>query len=232
MKRLILVLSIAMFVMSMRGEGIKSHYSLKLSDFDELKVVDGINVDYICDASRAGEVEFEATKEVASAVIFEPSKSKLSIKLACRETPYEGLPTIKVYSRYLTNISNEGDSLVRVISVAPAAKFSCRVMGNGSMSVRNVEATNVQASILSGHGIISIYGSCTEATLKITGSGTIQADELKADKVSCTSTGTGTISCFPGQVLSIGGLGGTVQYRGKPEIKKRFISGVKLKPLD
>lgn len=232
MKRLILLLSVIIAAVNLHGETVKNHYSLKLNDFDELKVVDGINVDYICDASRAGDVEFEASKDVASSVLFEPSKNKLSIKLASRETPYTDLPTIKVYSRSLVNISNEGDSLVRVMSVVPTSKFSCRVMGNGRLSVRNVDATTIQVSILSGCGIISIYGRCSKAILKITGAGQIQADDLQADEVSCSSTGTGSITCFPQQLLSVGGLGGSVQYRGKPELKKRFISSVKIKPLD
>lgn len=105
-------------------------------------------------------------------------------------------------------------------------------MGNGRLSIRNIEATTVNASILSGHGIISIFGTANQANLKITGAGTIQADELKATKVSCTSAGTGTIACYPVEFLSVGGLGGTVQYRGQPEVKKRFLTSVKIEPLD
>jgi len=217
------------FVQAVENE---SRYQLKFAEFDELKVVDGINVDYICDASRAGEVEFYATKEHASVVMFSHSKSRLTIELASTETPYRDLPTIRVYSKYLTNISNEGDSLVRVLSVAPTPRFSCRVIGNGRLSIRNIEATTVNASILSGHGILSIYGTAGQANLKITGTGTIQADELKAEKISCTSAGTGTITCYPAELLSVGGLGGTVQYRGRPEVKKRFLTSVKIVPID
>lgn len=209
-----------------------SRYTLKLEDFHELKVVDGINVDYQCDPSRAGIAEFDAPSSVASAVIFEPGKGKLSIKLASRDTPYSGLPTIKVYSSFLSNVSNEGDSLVRVIAVAPGAKFSCRVMGNGTLSVRNVEATTVNASILSGHGVISIYGKAEIANLKITGAGQIQADDLQAADVSCTSTGTGTINCYATSKLSVGGLSGKVFYRGTPAVSKRFLTGVKINPID
>lgn len=219
-------------VMIQATAGDMNHYNLKLDDFHELKVVDGINVDYHCDPSRAGVVEFDASASVASAVIFEPGNGKLSIKLAASETPYVGLPTVHVYSSFLSGVSNEGDSLVRVISVAPGAKFSCRVMGNGTLSVRDVKASSVNATILSGHGLISIFGKCDNATLKITGAGQIQADDLQAVDVSCTSTGTGTINCFATRRLTVGGLSGKVLYRGTPEVKKRFLSAVKVKSID
>lgn len=209
-----------------------SHYNLKLDDFHELKVVDGINVDYHCDPARAGLVEFDALPAVASAVIFEPGNGKLSIKLAASDTPYAGLPTVHVYSSFLSNVSNEGDSTVRVLSVAPGAKFSCRVMGNGLLSVRNVEASSVNATILSGRGMISIFGKCETATLKITGAGQIQADELQATDVNCTATGTGTIHCYATRLLNVGGLSGKVFYRGAPTVKKRFFSAVKVNSID
>lgn len=232
MKRLILPLLAAMTAIISSAAQPSSRYELKVGDFDELKVVDGINVDYMCDPSRAGLVEFEATKDVASAVVFEPSKGRLSVKLASRDTIYTGLPKVIVYSSHLTNVSNEGDSLVRVLSLPQGARFSCRVIGNGRLSVRDLVVGTVKASILSGRGIISIYGRADEASLKVAGAGTIQADDLEAKEVSCTSAGTGSISCYATSRLSVGGLGGTVRYRGNPELKKRFMSAVKVNPIE
>lgn len=210
-----------------------SHYQLKLNDFHELKVVDGVNVDYVCDASRAGLIEFDANVSVASAVIFEPSKQKLEIKLASRDSVYTSLPTVKVYSSFLSKLNNEGDSLVRVLSMAPEAKFQCRVMGNGSISLRNVKVNELKASIIAGHGTIAVFGTATTATFKVTGAGHIQADDLQATDVSATVTGTGAINCYATGQLSVGGVGsGKIFYRGRPEIKKSFLSKVKLIPLD
>lgn len=210
-----------------------THYELKFDEFHELKVVDGINVDYYCDSSKAGKVEFEAAPDVASAVMFEPSKGKLSIKLALRDGSYRNLPTIRVYSSYLTKVSNEGDSLVRVMSTAAGPKFYCRVMGNGRMSVRDIQMTNVEASILSGHGTISIFGNAQNVRLKVTGAGQIQADELQASDVDCTVTGTGIINCYATENLKYGGVGsGKVFYRGTPEIKKGLLTTVKVAPIE
>lgn len=210
----------------------RTHYELKFDEFHELKVVDGINVDYYCDPAKAGKVEFEAAPDVASAVMFEPSKGKLSIKLALRDGSYRNLPTVRVYSSYLTKVSNEGDSLVRVMSTAAGPNFYCRVMGNGRLSVRDIQVTNAEVSILSGHGTISIFGSAHNARLKVTGAGQIQADELKANDVDCTVTGTGIINCYATEKLKYGGMGsGKVFYRGTPEIKKGLLTTAKIAPI-
>lgn len=206
-------------------------YKLKFHDFNELTVVDDINVDYICDPSKAGMVEFEAPKNLVSSIIFEPSKTKLSIKLAASDSVYRQLPTIKVYSSYLTSVKNDGDSLVRVLSIADGPKFSCRVIGNGKIIVHDVKTNELSASIFAGNGKITIFGECKLANLKVTGSGTIQAEELKSLEANCTAS-HGSIYCNAVEKLSVGGVSGNVFYRGTPELKKRFLSHIKLTQLE
>lgn len=232
MKRIIYFLTIILGSLWAKAADPVANYRISVADFDDLKVVDGICVDYYCDPAKAGLVEFEATKEVASAVIFDQSKGKLKVSLASRETPYVGLPRISVYSSHLSSVSNEGDSLVRVMSHPKGARFSCRVIGNGHLSVRDLDANSVKASIVSGRGVISMTGRCLDATFKIAGAGSIQADDLEAEKVNCSMAGTGTINCFATNELSIGGLGGKVNYRGTPEVKKRLLTTVKIIALD
>ena len=206
-------------------------YKLKFHDFNELTVVDDINVDYICDPSKAGMVEFDAPKNLVSSIIFEPSKTKLSIKLAASDSVYRELPTIKVYSSYLTSVKNDGDSLVRVLSIADGPKFSCRVIGNGKIIVHDVKTNELNASIFAGNGKITVYGECKVANLKVTGSGTIQAEELKSLEANCTAS-HGSIYCNAVEKLSVGGVSGNVYYRGTPELKKRFLAHIKLTQLE
>ncbi len=228
----LLLLSAIILPSAVYGQA-STRYELSFSDFNELKVVDGINVDYECNPSKAGKVEFNTTSGLADAVIFEPSNDKLTIKLAIKDGNYTNLPTIKVYSSYLTKVTNEGDSLIRVLSVAPGPKFACRVMGNGRISVRNVQTNDADISIISGHGTIAIYGQANTAKFKITGAGHIQADELKAKEVSGNVTGTGTVNCYATHLLKAKGIGsGKIIYRGTPQIDKSFLSNVKLFSVD
>lgn len=153
--------------------------------------------------------------------------------LASRDSSYSALPTVKVYSSFLSSVKNEGDSTLRVFSPAPCPKFNIRLIGNGAIEVFDCKCTELNASIISGHGSISIDGNATTAKLSLTGgAGDIKASGFKASEVSAVVNGTGSISCHPLAKLSVGGIGsGKISYLGTPEIKKKFISTVKLIPL-
>lgn len=210
-----------------------TRYEVDVNDFIELYVTDGINVDYSCNADSIGKAYFETGSDLASQILFVPGNNRLEIQLATKENgSYENLPVIKVFSTYLTKVENSGDSTVRILSVAPGPKFKARVIGNGHIAVRDVQAMQVDASIDTGNGSISVFGKCQRATLKTTGKGNIQADGLIADIVKCSLWGTGSIGCTAKESLSILGAGsGTVYYRGNPSIKNRSI-GVKTSKLE
>ena len=232
MRKKILLFLPLLFSLSSKAEDT-TRYELNVNDFIELKVTDGINVDYYCNPDSAGKVVYETVPDLASQIILVQGADKLEIQLATKENgSYSGLPTVTVYSTFLTKIENAGDSLVRAMSVAPGAKFKARVIGNGRLSVRNIEASQVDASIDTGNGSITIYGKAQSASLKSTGRGNIQADGLIAKNVKCSLWGTGSIGCDAEETLSIMGAGsGTVYYKGSPIIKNRSI-GVKTSKLE
>ncbi len=230
-----ILLSAAVTAMTLCNAGAAVHtYHLQFDEFHELKVVDGINVDYICDKEKAGLIEFEADSTIASTVMFNPGKGKLSISLATRDTVYTNLPTVRVYSSFLSSVKNEGDSTVRVIAPAPCPEFQATLIGNGRLIVRDLEATEVKAKVTAGHGTIILSGSVTVAKLStLGGASDIQADALQSKECSATVTGTGAITCWATDKLSYGGAGsGKISYRGHPELSKKFITKVKLIALD
>lgn len=209
------------------------HYELDVKDFIELKVVDGINVDYKCNPDSAGKAVFNAPASMTSKIMFEPKNGKLTIQLdnSDAQTAPTDLPTVTVYSRYLTSVENDGDSLVRVLSMSPGPKFKARLIGNGRMSIRDIDVNEAQISLATGNGSIVVSGRCELAKLYLTGTGTISADELKATKVNCRLSGTGNIGCLATETLSVKGIGsGTVFYHGSPEITNRSL-GLKLEAI-
>ncbi|MCH5319088.1 MAG: DUF2807 domain-containing protein [Paramuribaculum sp.] len=210
-----------------------TRYELNMNDFIELKVTDGINVDYKCNPDSAGKVVFETVPNLASQIIFVPGGDKLEIQLATIESgSYKDLPVITVYSTFLTKVQNSGDSTLRVLNIAPGPKFKAKLIGNGTLSIRDIETIQLDASINTGNGTIVISGKTQSASLKTTGAGTIQADGLKAQTLKCSLWGTGSIGCDVSESLSIFGAGsGTVYYRGNPIIKNRTI-GVKTSHIE
>ncbi|MCM1292891.1 MAG: DUF2807 domain-containing protein [Bacteroides sp.] len=221
-----------MWLTAIAVQAADGHYHMQLKDFDELRVIDGVNVVYQCNADKAGLVEFDSPAEMASAVMFESNNGRLTISLAQTDKPLTALPTIHVYSSHLSKVSNDGDSLVTLSSLPVSPSLNIRVIGNGSIEARGLNVGQLKASIVSGHGNIIVTGRADNASYSITGTGIIEAMRLTAQEASCRSTGTGTITVYAIKTLSLGGLGGTIRYYGDPQIKKKFLTSLKIEHID
>lgn len=210
-----------------------SQYELDVKDFSELKVIEGINVNYICNADSAGRAVFITNDSVASALTFNNTKNRLEIRLLGKDVSNLVIPTITVYSKFLTKVENNGDSTVRIMSVNPCPEFKARLIGNGRLIVNNLDVTHIDGSIDTGNGQLVLHGKVKSAKLSNTGVGTIQADDLVSSETKCILLGSGTIGCQANKSLHISGVSsGKIYYRGKPnEIKNRAV-GVTLIPLN
>lgn len=197
-------------------------YEIKVNDFKHLEVDNSIKVDYYACPDSAGYIVFEATPDLAPRLyINDNGKGKVEIQCCAECSEGMEFPVVKAYSTRLNKIVNSGDSLVTVNNNPPVEKFVALLIGNGALSVRDVQATEVKGKIASGKGQLSIDGACTKGKLSIIGTGTINADRLRAVEVNTSLTGTGTIGCCPSEVLSIQGVGrGKVLYRQEPHVIK------------
>lgn len=237
--RLILIITTAMAMLAgLTADGATAtvkKYELKVNDFTYLDVEDGYNVDYRCSEDSAGMAVFETTPQIADAIIFENKKGKLTI-----QKPFhgdgelsEGLPTIHVYSRFLKQVENCGDSTVRVLSLRPTMEVKAFVIGNGRLVVRDVECAKFDGAIKTGNGSLVVSGNCDSAVLSNTGTGAIQADNLKAKEVSARFFGTGTTGVWATELLKIKGvMAGKLYFRDKPAKIKNYSMGVKVYTLE
>mgnify|MGYP004449630327 CR=1 FL=1 len=212
-------------------------HSVKVGDFTQLRVVDNINVVYHqCNADSTGTAVFEAAREMVPVVMFNNnSKGKLSIQVDPDRQTEQNLPVVHVYSQYLMEAENAGDSTLTIISIAPTPEFKLRLTDNGFVDAKNINCTTANVSIYTGNGTLMVEGSCTKANIKNVGVGQIQADRLIAKNVSCNVAGTGHVGCYvDGGKLDVKGMGtGKVYYRGKPsEVKVFKLGGVEAIPLD
>lgn len=216
-------------------------YRLNVAPFFHLKVSGQLNVDCVHDPDSTGIVSITA-KDPAQIHWVEATTGgdKLTLRLVLPdemrdgvvETPSE-LPRVRVYSNYLTRVDNEGDSTVRVLTAADVPEFSARLIGNGRLSVRGINAEKVKATLFSGRGIIVLAGNAREATYSLTGVGTIEADRLTCRDARVRLTGTGAVGVHATDRLTISGTGsGTVYSRGAPEVKKKLAVGIKFQPID
>ncbi len=212
------------------------HHVINVGDFTEVKVVSNINVDYVASTDSAGMICFTADDDAVVNLI-EASLKKGRLRIAVKNDENKSvtgvdLPTLRIYSSFLQKVENEGDSTVRVLTSTPVPNFSARLIGNGALVVREVKATSVDCSLLTGHGRMAVYGSCTDARFNLAGTGIIQADGLQAVNANCFATGTGEIG-VNAQKIKISGAGsGTIYYTGNPAITKSLAIGIKVLPME
>lgn len=233
MKQLLIALTlIAATAATLNAQSRK--YDIKVNDFTQLKVNGSINVDYRQSADSAGTAVFTSSSDMVSLFTFEPKKDVLNIifkPLEGYSTPV-GLPTITVYSRFLRSVDYNGDSLMRVLSIAPAPEFKVKSSGSGHITVRNLQTNSVSATV-NGRGSINLRGATTEASFSLLGSGSIQALDLPATTVKCSVISSGYIECAPSQQLIVKGAGnGKVYYTGTPLINDKWMLGGKIINLD
>lgn len=210
-------------------------YKVNVQEFHELLVSHGINVDYRCSTDSAGMAVFRATPEMTSKILFSNPNGKLKIELSPEDKDtLNGIPTVMVYSSYLTKVENRGDSLVRVLSNMPGPSMKARLEGNGKVVVDDVHVTTFDASLGHSHGEVIVNGICKEAKINLTGKGRINAENLKSTNVKCSVFGAGVVKCWVnGGTLTVQGVSSaTVFYKGTPiNIKKRSM-GTKIVSID
>lgn len=222
----ILLLTVTSFLSTSARE-----YHRTIGDFTSISVVDSIPVVYRCVPDSAGSVAFDADPEVADAIFLQVRKGELKISISTEYVFSRKLPTLYVYSDFLQKIYNSSNATVRIFDPAPVPQFSAKLIGNGNIEVEGIKATTVKAKVETGNGQITLQGECNQARLNLTGTGTIQADLLKAKNVDCNTVGTGTIGCWPEISLKTRCLGSTkFYYKGDPAINKR--GGGKLIRID
>lgn len=198
-------------------------YKVETGQFDKIKVNGNISVVYKNLTDSTGMACYDAP--VGSSRMFDIEVNKnglLKVSPGDDNWSAENLPTLYVYSDFLTSVESYSDQEVQVAGLAPCASFKISLIGNGTIYAEGIRSTSVSASISTGNGSIYLSGKCDKANFRMVGTGLISADRLQALDVKCNILGTGSIGCWPVDNLNVSGLGSTkIYYKGTPHISKK-----------
>lgn len=220
MKKFLLIIALLTGVGMISARDVEQ-YKVEVGQFDKLKVLDKVNVVYRSLPDSTGWVQYSGSKEFADAFIITPKNGTLKIQVSTEDVGNSELPTLYVYSDFLTSIENSSSFTLMVENPAPCAEFSAKEIGNGKIIVEGLKANIVKAALNTGNGSLTLSGSCREAEFHMFGTGVISADRLKAQTVQCKNLGSGSIGCWAEEKLNVMGLGSTkIYYKGDPVIKK------------
>ena len=220
--RIIFALLITLIGLSASAQpGRLKDYVLNVGQFDKIKIDDNVNVVYRQSADSTGMVSFRAEEDFADAFIFTVNKGTLRVQVSTEDVGKEGLPTLHLFSDFLTSVTSSSAMTVLVKDMAPCPKFSVNLIGNGTITVEDIKATKLSARLTTGNGTVNLSGKAHEGTYSMVGTGTIQADRVESGQVTCQIMGSGTIGCWPLERLCVKGIGSTkIYYKGDPVIKK------------
>lgn len=231
LKQLLIIAAAAVACQSAAAQ--KAPYKLEVGDFSELKVTDGVNVEYYCSTDSAGMAYFECEPNIAQMLMFTNKKNTLNIQIASDGAVINDLPTIRVYSMTLHKAENAGDSTVYVRRTLPVRDFTATIIGNGNLIATDIRAHKVTGAIKTGNGHLVLTGTTREANLRNVGTGALEASGLKAEDTKCHVLGTGTIDCNASIALSVAGAGsGKVYYGGIPKKLSNRSLGIKAISMD
>lgn len=204
-------------------------FKIPVGEFSELVLNDKLDVVYSTNPDSVGLVAFETKPAYASYIMTECNKGKLKIQISPDAQEVEDLPTVYVYSTFLSKVENWRNGSVTVKEIKPASKITLSTQGNGRITAAGLDATSVSLKVQSGKGFIKVSGKCRSLEIVNVGTGTVDAYDVAAEEVECRLTGTGSAYCSPLSKLKIRGIGtGKVYYRGNPEkIEKSGLTTVK-----
>lgn len=208
-------------------------YEIRTGNFTAIKLYDNVNVRYRCVPDSAGMAVFDAPGKLADKYLFTVTpKGELKIQLEPEYAERKDMPTVTVYSNFLTYAENSSENTLEIISPAPAAEFKCKLVGNGCIKVSGLDCMQVYGTISTGNGRIELSGKCTDFKARMVGTGFIQADGLTAENVTCRIMGTGSICCAPTKELKVRGIGTTrIYYSATPDLMINKKGGGRLFPI-
>ena len=192
-------------------------YSLKIGDFNEIKIFNNVNVVYSNNPDSLGYAVFYGTSEFADAFVFSNKNGCLKIEVSTEEFDNPNLPTLHIYSKFLQKAENSSDLTLHIKELAPSPELKVKLIGNGTIIINNIDVTKINAHVSTGNGTIILDGRCTDATYKMVGTGIINAFGLQSERVNCAIFGTGQIRCWGTESIKSKGVGSTkIYYKGSP----------------
>lgn len=107
-----------------------------------------------------------------------------------------------------------------------------KLSGSGSAGLDDVKYRTVGLNI-SGSAATKMSGTAEKITIRVSGSGDVDARELKSETSEVRVSGSGTIQVWATKTLKARVSGsGDIQYRGNPQVEKRVSGSGRVKAID
>jgi len=125
-----------------------------------------------------------------------------------------------------------GSGNMELMNAINSTRLNLELKGSGNMSLQQIVADSITASISGSGGISSLSGNVQKETISISGSGSLDFFDLKANNSKVKISGSGNAKIYVTDSLSVKISGsGSVYYQGNPIMDVSISGSGKLKHL-
>ena len=182
-----------------------------IADFNEVSILNGINVVYTQNEAQAGKVRIYAP-EGDDVVSITSKNGLLSIRYGRGYRRDFGVIMVYVYSKELNKVNCSVGANFTAEGIVSGTSLKLKVLNRSQIRCKNIIYDEVSAYRGIGNGDILLSGKVKNATYTIIGNGEINADNLIADEVLCRILGKGDVGCHVDKNISVRSLGKGAAY--------------------
>ncbi len=215
-------------VEGLTGEGAVKKVVSKTNGYHYL--VFAITGDLFIRTANEYMVNIEAQENIAANIVQEVKGDTLVIRFDKPVRRADKIKTLVQLPAFLgLDLNGSGNAFIE--DAHENSALVLRVNGSGNIETAKTLKAQLIEAVVSGSGNIRLKGSATRVDCTITGSGNIDAPNLKAKDVSANITGTGNMTVQATETLTVDLTGsGNVYYKGKPNIQKQVTGTGDVRP--
>jgi len=203
--------------LGLTGPALAADRTISVTDFDRVRVTGAMSV--IVTQGRVTSVHVRGAQADVETIIATVSGQQLSVTTTHfgwgSSARAHGPITVYVSTPQLRAASLTGSGRVEILSLR-AARLELGLSGAGDVTVHGLVTERLAAG-MAGSGRLTIDGSAAQAQLSATGSGVIDAPELKTRDLKVAAQGAVSVNAFASRTAAVNAGGsGQVVIDGHP----------------
>lgn len=239
MKRIFLFLAFVVLTLSacrwmgfrrIKGNGVIVTQDRNISRAQKIKLAGSYNVEIT--QGPVTSVKVEADENILPYIITREEDGYLVIK-SRDHFSFSTDHDIKVY--ITTNVLEQlhlagSGNIIGKTKFTGGNKLGLKIAGSGDIRLE-VNTPDLESEI-AGSGTVTLKGETRNESVKISGVGDYNADELKAENATVRIAGSGNVKVFAATNLDINIAGvGSVFYKGEPTVKQHIAGSGEVKKI-
>ncbi|RZJ52063.1 MAG: DUF2807 domain-containing protein [Flavobacterium sp.] len=206
-----------------KGNGKIVSETRNTSDYDGIKVSGSFDVDLV--SGKEGNITIKGEENLLSYVKVEVEENTLKIYIQ-KNTSIRTNKKIHVTVPFekISELNLSGSGNIQTKNDIKNDKFTAKLSGSGNFNLA-IDSNDIDLNV-SGSGNVLLKGNATNFATKLSGSGDINALDLKSKNVDANVSGSGNtkVSCNENLTARVSGSG-NIKYGGNPEKRDVKVSG-------